>query len=174
MPFFVEQNEYALGVVPHVNTLAAALRDAGGTVAWVVPAPSRRTAVDTEFYGDEVATTDAASGGSGPVRDRLWHELDVHDDTDLLVEKAAWSAFFPRRSPLPELLSGRGIDTVLVTGTVTNVCCESTVRDASTLGYRVVLVADACAAHNDSSAIYGVIHAGGSQTNRCQKRRSRR
>ena len=57
---------------------------------------------------------------------------------------------------------------------MTNVCCEATVRDASTLGYRVVLVADACGAHNDSSAIYGVIHAGGSQTNRCQKRRSRR
>jgi nicotinamidase-related amidase len=35
---------------------------------------------------------------------------------------------------------------VLITGTVTNVCCESSARDASTLGYRVVLVADANAA----------------------------
>lgn len=149
VPFFVEQNEYALGVVPRVNALATALRAAGGTVAWVVPGPSRRTAVDREFYGDEVAATYAASGGSGPVRERLWHELDVHDGTDLLVEKSAPSAFFPGRSPLPELLSERGTDTVVVTGTVTNVCCESTVRDASTLGYRVVLVADACAARND-------------------------
>ena len=31
-------------------------------------------------------------------------------------------------------------------GTVTNVCCESSARDASTLGYRVVMVADANAA----------------------------
>jgi nicotinamidase-related amidase len=149
VPFFVEQNEYAHGVVPQVNALATALRDAGGTVAWVVPGPSRRTAVDREFYGDEVAAAYAASGGSGPVRERLWHELDVRDATDLLVEKSAPSAFFPGRSPLPGLLSERGIDTVVVTGTVTNVCCESTVRDASTLGYRVVLVADACAARND-------------------------
>lgn len=149
VPFFVQENEYACGVVPHVNALATGIRDAGGTVAWVVPGPSRRTAVDREFYGDEVAAAYAASGGSGPLPDRLWHELDVHDDTDLFVEKSASSAFFPGRSPLRELLAERGVDTVLVTGTVTSVCCESTVRDASTLGYRVVLVADACAAGND-------------------------
>jgi nicotinamidase-related amidase len=42
-----------------------------------------------------------------------------------------------------------GIDTVLITGTVANVCCESSARDASTLGYRVVIVADANAARRD-------------------------
>ena len=66
----VEENEYACGVVPHVNALATGIRDAGGTVAWVVPGPSRRTAVDREFYGDEVAAAYAASGGSGPLPDR--------------------------------------------------------------------------------------------------------
>ncbi|WP_329004893.1 isochorismatase family protein [Kribbella sp. NBC_00709] len=30
-----------------------------------------------------------------------------------------------------------------------NVCCESTARDASTLGYRVLMVADANAARRD-------------------------
>ena len=48
-----------------------------------------------------------------------------------------------------ELLAERGIDTVLITGTVTNVCCESSARDASTLGYRVVMVADANAGVRD-------------------------
>jgi nicotinamidase-related amidase len=32
---------------------------------------------------------------------------------------------------------------------VTNVCCESSARDASTLGYRVIVVADANAARRD-------------------------
>lgn len=41
------------------------------------------------------------------------------------------------------------MDTVLITGTVTNVCCESSARDASTLGYRVVMLADANAARRD-------------------------
>ena len=43
----------------------------------------------------------------------------------------------------------REYDTVIVTGTVTNVCCESSARDASTLGYRVILVADGTAARRD-------------------------
>lgn len=37
----------------------------------------------------------------------------------------------------------------MVTGTVTDVCCESSVRDASTLGLRVILVADANATGRD-------------------------
>jgi len=37
------------------------------------------------------------------------------------VEKTAKSAFFPGFSPLPPMLTERSIDTVLITGTVTNV-----------------------------------------------------
>jgi nicotinamidase-related amidase len=47
------------------------------------------------------------------------------------------------------MLDARGITTVLITGTVRNVCCESSARDASTLGYRVIMVADANAAVRD-------------------------
>ncbi|HEU4810929.1 MAG TPA: isochorismatase family cysteine hydrolase, partial [Nocardioides sp.] len=88
------------------------------------------------------------SGGDGPMADRLWSGLDRQAD-DLLVEKTAASAFFPGSSSLPGTLESRGIDTVIVTGTVTNVCCESSARDASTLGYRVIFVADANAAPHD-------------------------
>ena len=67
----------------------------------------------------------------------------------MLVEKTAHSAFFPGRCALPGLLDEREIDTVLIGGTVTNVCCESSARDAATLGLRVILVADANAARCD-------------------------
>ena len=66
------------------------------------------------------------------------------------MEKSAASAFFPGRSPLPELLAERGIDTVVITGTVTNVCCESSARRREHLGYRVIFVADANAAGSDA------------------------
>ena len=49
-------------------------------------------------------------------------------------------------SNLAEVLRGRGLDTVLITGTVTNVCCESTARDAMMLNYKTVMVSDACSA----------------------------
>ncbi|MEO6996807.1 MAG: isochorismatase family cysteine hydrolase, partial [Terracoccus sp.] len=124
------------------------LRRAGGTVAWVVPGSVEPSARDREFYGDEVAETYAGSGGSGGPAERLWAGLEV-EPGDLVAEKTASSAFFPGRSELPELLASRGIDTVIMTGTVTNVCVEASVRDASTLDYRVVLVADGCAAVTD-------------------------
>ena len=71
------------------------------------------------------------------------------DDADLVVEKTAASALFPGASPLDGLLRERAIDTLLVAGTVANVCCESTVRDASGLGYRPIMVADANSAVRD-------------------------
>lgn len=146
VPFFVADHPYALGVVDTVNRLARGLRDAGGRVAWVAPAAD--AAVDEGFLGPEVAAAYCASGGSGPVRDRIWPGLCT-DDADLYADKTAPSAFFPGRSDLDERLRALGIDTVLVAGTVANVCCESSARDASTLGYRVVMVADANAANTD-------------------------
>lgn len=149
VPFFVEENEFCRGIVPNIGLLASCLRDAGGTVAWVLPGgQGTATRAAEEFLGPAVAEMYARSGGEGPLRERVWHELEVADD-DVLVEKSAASAFFPGRSSLPALLDARGVDTVLITGTLTNVCCESSARDASTLGYRVLLVADANAARRD-------------------------
>ena len=38
---------------------------------------------------------------------------------------------------------------MLITGTVTNICCESSARDAHAAGFRVVMAADANAARRD-------------------------
>lgn len=148
VPFFARESAYVRGIVAPINRLAGALRAAGGTVAWVVPGHGRPSTKEREFYGDTVAAAYAGSGGPGSPRERLWPGLAV-DDSDLAVEKTAASAYFPGRCALPGLLAAREIDTLIVTGTVTNVCVESTVRDASTEGLRVILVADACAATSD-------------------------
>lgn len=159
VPFFVEQSAYCRGILPQIDVLARGLRRAGGVVAWVVPAYVEPTARAREFYGDDVARTYAASAGPGAPSERLWSGLSVDPD-DLVVEKSAASAFFPGRCDLHHLLQARGVDTLVVAGTVTNVCVESTVRDASTLDYRVVLVADACAAmrDRDHNATLHVVH----------------
>lgn len=163
VPFFFEANEFCRGIVPNIQHLASALRDAGGTVAWVLPGPTAPTGADEEFLGPETARLFATAGGTGPLRQRIWQEFEIADD-DILVEKNAASAFFPGRSPLPEMLEARAIETVLITGTVTNVCCESSARDASTLGYRVIMVADANAARRDedhNSALYTIYRSFG-------------
>lgn len=148
VPFFVEQNPYCRGIVPNVDRLAAGVRESGGTVAWVLPAPGDTVALDDELLGPEVAELYRQAGGVGPLRGRLWPEFEVADD-DVWAEKSAPSAFFPEKSTLPAQLETRGIENVLITGTVTNVCCESSARDARTLGYRVVMIADATAARRD-------------------------
>jgi nicotinamidase-related amidase len=148
VPFFLEDGSHAQGIVPNVSLLADALRAAGGTVVWVLPGAGEPSAVSDEFLGPEIARMFRASGGEGPLRNRVWREFEIQDE-DLLVEKTAASAFFPGRCELPSMLADRGTDTVLITGTVANVCCESSARDASTLGYRVIMVADANAARRD-------------------------
>jgi len=148
--FFVAESALCRGIVPPINAVADALRAAGGMVAWVLPAVDAPTPWAIGFYGEEIASRYAASGGEGSPADRLWPGLHTHPD-DLWAEKSASSAFFPGRSPLPDLLAARSIETVLIAGTVTNVCCEASARDAATLGYRVVMLADANAGVNDAA-----------------------
>lgn len=148
--FFVAERPRCQAIVPGIAAVADALRAAGGTVGWVLPAVAPPTPWASDFYGEEVAARYAASGGEGSPEERLWPGFHPHPD-DLWAEKSASSAFFPGRSPLPELLAARGIATVLIAGTVTNVCCEASARDAATLGYRVIMLADATAGANDAS-----------------------
>jgi nicotinamidase-related amidase len=49
-------------------------------------------------------------------------------------------------SELDQVLRGAGVDTVVFLGVATNASVEGTARAASDLGYRVVIVSDACSA----------------------------
>lgn len=150
VPFFSRENPYCQAVIPNINALAGALREASGLIAWVLPSSEDPfPELTAEFYGPWVAEAYRTSGGTGALPDRLCPDLD-HRMGDVFVEKAAASAFFPGLCALPELLHVRGIETVVVAGTVTNVCCESTARDARALGFRVIMAADANAARTDA------------------------
>ena len=141
VPFFVDANPHCQTAALGIDDLARQLRGLGGTVAWVVPANTQPTTNEVEFLGPEIAHLYANTGGASDPRQRIWPGFAVHAE-DLVAEKSAASAFFPGRCDLHSELQAREIDNVLIVGTVTNVCCESSVRDASTLGYRVVMVAD--------------------------------
>ena len=47
------------------------------------------------------------------------------------------------------MLRNLGIDTILIAGTKTNICCESTARDGMMLDFKIVMVEDCCAALSD-------------------------
>jgi ureidoacrylate peracid hydrolase len=77
---------------------------------------------------------------------------------DMRVKKIKYSAFVPGSSDLDAQLKARAIDTVLITGTATNVCCESTARDAMMLDYKVIMLSDGTATLTDEE------HAGALNT----------
>ncbi|MCZ7662902.1 MAG: cysteine hydrolase [Thermoleophilia bacterium] len=62
---------------------------------------------------------------------------------DRVVTKHRYSAFYG--TDLDLTLRARGIENIVLTGVMTNVCVESTARDACIRDYRVFLVDDCCA-----------------------------
>src|SRR4029078_5594599 len=78
----------------------------------------------------------------------LWPGLDVLPG-DLKVPKNRFGAFVAGQSTLHPELQARNIDTVIITGTATNVCCESTARDAMMMNYKTIFAADGTATFND-------------------------
>jgi ureidoacrylate peracid hydrolase len=141
-------------IVPNVNAICAAVRAAGGINVFI------RYLIDEETQTNWSSWfTDFASPARRKAmvetfgRDRhgfaLWPGLDVKP-TDLIVDKTRFGAFVPGSSKLHEILQERGIHTLIITGTATNVCCESTARDAMQMNYKVIFVADGNAALSDA------------------------
>jgi ureidoacrylate peracid hydrolase len=142
----------ARDIVPNVNRLARALRAAGGTVVWVqitvAGALQHWANYHTHMLTPErvkmrLLHLDEAAEGFA-----LYPRLEPLP-TDLRVKKNKYSAFIPGSSDIDARLRSRGIETLLITGTLTNVCCESTARDAMMLDYRVIMVADGNASLTD-------------------------
>lgn len=138
----------AIDVVPNVNRLAAALRDAGGLVAWVQNTHDescmRTWTVQQRMNTAEANARRNAAMSVGAEGHALWPGLDVRPG-DEVVLKRRYSAFIPGTCDLAPMLRERGIDTVLIVGTLTNVCCDSSARDAMMLDFRTVMVSDGCA-----------------------------
>ena len=142
----VGANEECQRLVPRVNDLAGEVRSAGGRVAWVT---SRMPVMPKHFaaiLGAELATKYLNDGQPNGAGTTLWHELGVSQG-DLFATKSGASAFFPGKCNLKQQLDPLGIDTLLIAGAVTNICCESSARDAVELEYKVIMVSDLLSGH---------------------------
>jgi nicotinamidase-related amidase len=65
-----------------------------------------------------------------------------------VVEKNFPNSF--RQTALQELLKEKGVESLVVAGMMTHMCVDASVRAAADLGYRVTLLADACATRAQS------------------------
>lgn len=143
----------ARDIVDNVNRLNTALRAAGGLVVYIqntIDATAKETWSNWFGYmsgrGRSGRMEEAFAEGS--YGHAIWPDLQVLP-ADLKVKKSRFGAFVPGSSDLHAVLQARNIDTLIITGTATNVCCESTARDAMMMNYKVIFAADGTATYND-------------------------
>lgn len=139
-------------IVPNVNRLAEQLRRQGGKVAWVISTFKNDILQDWSILKDlfsparcQAMIENLAPGTPGH---DIWPDLEVNDD-DWIIEKNRFSALIGGASNLQEKLRDEGIDHVIITGTLTDVCCESTARDAMMLNFKTTVITDANASRCD-------------------------
>jgi ureidoacrylate peracid hydrolase len=149
---FAAEVPAARDIVPNINRMANALRGAGGTVVWIQTTAAgafehwgnhHRYMLTPQRQEKRLTQLDESHEGF-----KLFRSLEPQPG-DLRVKKVKYSAFIAGSSDIDAQLKSHGIDTILVTGTVTNVCCESTARDAMMLDYRVVMLSDGNASLTD-------------------------
>jgi len=89
-------------------------------------------------------------------------QVDIIDELspepgDVIVDKLFYSGF--HNTDLDTILRARDIDTLLICGTVTNVCCDTTLRDAVHREYKVIALSDAMAAMPYPDLGFGAVSA---------------
>jgi len=142
----------ARAIVPAVNRLAAELRRRSGHVVWIRNSTKDTSAswsvfthclLTPERSARRYQDMDEAHDGFA-----FWPELAI-ERADAQIVKKRFSAFIQGSSTIVRHLHEREIDTVLVAGTATNVCCESSARDAMMLNFKTIMIADALATYSD-------------------------
>ena len=155
----------AIEIVPAINQMVQTMREKGGSIVWVQTTSALEATVDWDVYQEffspenwQRRNTELAEDHEGY---EIWPELDV-ETSDLIVKKTRFSAFIEDSSDIDAQLKSRGIDTLLITGVATGVCCEATARDAMMLNYRTTMVSDGLAAmtleshENALKALFGM------------------
>lgn len=142
----------AAACIEHVATAIAAARDAGMTIVFFQngwdpayqeaggpgsPNWHKSNALKTMRARPELAGTLLAKGGW----DYALVDALQPQPGDIVVPKPRYSAFF--NTALDSMLRARNIRTLVFTGVATNVCVESTLRDAFHLEYFAVMLRDA-------------------------------
>lgn len=138
---FVQEDQRCQAIIPSINDLADKMRTSGGTVAWVTTRSDHIQQQHIDVFGHHAAAHFHQQAQISDPASDIYPSLNVQE-RDIQATKLGYSAFFPGKANLHEQLQERAIDTVIICGTVTNICCESSARDAVELGYKTILAAD--------------------------------
>ena len=156
-----------VAVIAPVGTVLAAARKAGLLIVHTREGHLPDLSDCPAYKLERSRRAGAEIGSKGPlgrllVRGEAGHDF-VEDVRPLagetVIDKPGYSAF--EHTGLHQMLTARGIETLILTGITTEVCVSSTLRAAVDLGYRCITVGDACASgdqalHKSALAMIGV------------------
>jgi nicotinamidase-related amidase len=125
---------YAAEIVPNVKRILRACRRTS-----VHEDPAVDGGMTAEWW-PEIKRGESLIKGTRGVE--IYRELKPLK-TEKIIWKHRYSAFY--NTDLETTLRGLGITDIIITGVLTNVCCESTARDAFFRDYRIFFLADATA-----------------------------
>jgi len=130
-----------VAVLQRINELAATCRAAGILVIHTshVLRPDRS---NTGVLGDTAPPVKAGMLDKGAESAAL-HKGLIVDARDILLDKPRFGAF--HGTDLELILRTRGIDTIIISGIATNVCCETTAREAMVRDFHVFFLSDGTA-----------------------------
>ena len=139
-------------IIPVINRMAAECREIGVPVIWI-RSHHPKGGSDWRHFFDHFVRPERREAAAAALSDdapssRFHPDMDICDE-DYIVFKNRYSCLIPGSSSLERLLRSLGCDTLLLAGTKTNICVESTARDAMMLDFRVVVLSDATAALTD-------------------------
>jgi nicotinamidase-related amidase len=158
--FYVGEIASVIGIIPNINRLARELRARGGLVAFVgmtagEGGDSRWRIYHDYFFTPEKGANHRDQLSPGHPGHKFHADLEIQN-SDVIIYKSRFSPFIQGASNIEEILRPRGIDSLIVTGTATNMCCESAARDAMMRDYKVVMVADANGARYPEDHLAGL------------------
>jgi nicotinamidase-related amidase len=128
-----------LTILEKVNQIAAQCRSGGGTIIHTRHV-IRPDGSNVGVMGALMPNVCDGFMNRDEDRTELFSGLDVHA-SDIVLEKPRFGAF--THTDLDLILRSNGIDTVAITGIATNICCETTAREAYALNYKVLFIEDA-------------------------------
>ena len=160
--FYVAEVDTAISIVPNINRIAEVCRDKGVPVFWVIMrcaekegAPSQWQLYHDYFFTEAKGQNHLTKLSPGNPGYEIYPDLVVKEE-DRIVTKKRFSPFIIGASDLHDILQEMGIENLIVAGTATNMCSESTARDAMMLDYKVIMVEDANAARYDDDHLAGL------------------
>ena len=137
-----------------VTDLVADARDAGAQIVFTRDVHPPEQFDDAHYY-------DEFDQWGEHVLEDSWDAATVDalevSDADHVVEKHTYDAFY--ETELDGWLTARGIDNLLICGTLANVCVLHTAGSAGLRDYRPVLVEDAIGAIEEDHREYALDHA---------------